>query len=96
MGELDITDQRLHHVIGRGHQLQLIAFTPAMPWRRSHSFEQRCGHAVLFGEDMLAAFLRSASRFAGGPHGTGAFGPAFTQMKFTEREIAMMPTSGRM
>ncbi|SAH05111.1 Uncharacterised protein [Enterobacter hormaechei] len=87
-GELDITDQRLHHIIRRGHQLQLIAFYPSNPLAAFAQLEQRCGHAtVLFSEDMLAGFKVGKPFRRGGPHGAGAFGAAFTQMKFTEREI---------
>ena len=62
--ELDITDQRLHHIIGRGHQLQLITFYPSNPRRRSHSLNRDAATLLFSSAKICLQALRSASHFA--------------------------------
>ena len=83
--QLNIADQRLHHIVRIGEQLELVAFNSRDALATLTEFEQRSGDAaVLFGKDMFAGFEIVQPLCGGWPHCASAFCPTLAQMQFPE------------
>ncbi len=91
-GKLDIADQRLHHIIRGGQELQLVTLHAADTLATLAELKKRGGHlAVLFGKDMLAGFKIVEPLRGGGPHGARALCSPLAKMQLTKREIGDDP-----
>ena len=88
-GQLNITNQRLHHIVGTGEQLELIAFDARDALAMVAKLKQRTGNVAMLGGKNFMALLKIVEP-AGGrrPHGAGALCATFTQMQFAKREIS--------